>query len=302
MILIFRKYYISFLLLLVSIHSFGQSRFQYPTSLSQFFTTYPLINPASIGSEDKLILRIGEQTNAGYFSRIHTIFALSEIALKTKSRKSHHALGLTFTNNKEGNLISFTRTYFQYAYHIEISEKWKLAAGISTGFLNLSIDQTITSGSVSSFAPDGSLGLYLYRDKEKIGFSGGQVLNQSIQVIAERIPIQRFYTFFYSRHIHLSPSATLIPSFVFSLRKEGITADLNVSMLLQNLFFVGVGYRYQRGSAYFIGLRNIAFLGGLNDFTVSYNAPWPAANLGNIQTFELVFAYKLKNKKVREDD
>lgn len=302
MILISRKYSISLLLILVSIYSFGQSRFQYPTALSQFFTTYPLINPASTGAEGKLALRIGEQTNAGYYSRIRTVCALSEIAFKIKSRKSHHALGLSFLSNKEGNLLSFTRAYIQYAYHLAISNDWKLAAGASTGFLNLSIDQTATSGSVSSFAPDGSLGLYLYRDKEKIGVSAGQVLNKSIRVITEQIPIQRFYTFFYSRDLLLSPSAKLIPSLIFSLRKEGLTADINASVLLQDVFFFGISYRYQRGSAYFIGIRNLAFLGGHNDLTVSYNAPWPAANLGNIQTFELVFAYKIKNKTAYADN
>lgn len=204
-------------------------------------------------------------------------------------------------NNKDGNLIAFKRVYLQYSYHLAISEKWKLATGVSAGFLNLSINQTATSRSVSSFTPDGTLGLYLYRDKEKIGFSSGQIFNNSIRVIYEQIPIQRFYTFFYSRHILLSPATELIPSVIFSTIK-GQTANLNLSVLLQDLFFFGLSYRYQKGSAYFLGLRDFVFLDGLCDFTVSYNAPWPASNLGNIQTFELVLSYKIKSREAREND
>src|SRR5690606_24166752 len=126
-------------------------------------------------------------------------FALSELSFKTKNKKSHHALGIAFMNKKEGNLLSFNRVYLQYAYHLAISKEWKIASGISAGFLNLSIDQSSTSKGVSSYAPDGSFGFWLYRDKEKIGFSSAQILNKSIQVIYERIPIQRYYTFIYSR-------------------------------------------------------------------------------------------------------
>lgn len=281
------------LVLLLSGNAFGQNTFEYPTTFSQFFNHYPLLNPGATGTESRAVFRTGNQFNSDLYNRIRCFFALAEFQLNKD--KNLHAMGLSFMNNKEGNLLDFNRAYFQYAFHLSLSEEWKLSSGITLGFLNFSAEQTSSSARISSYAPDGSLGLWLYRDKEKIGFSFAQMFDKSLRVINEQILINRFYRMIYSRSFSLSPYIKFIPAAQLAINKKLREADLNTSFLLKDLVMIGVSYRFDKGTAYFFGLNNFLFLGNPLDLSFSYNTLWPSSNLSNIQTFELILAYKLQN-------
>lgn len=288
-----KSYSVCFLIIFLSFEVHAQSNFLYPPGFSQFFNYQSFINPSATGKDNKLSLLAGERLNAGYFSRIRTFFATGEYARK-KDEGSGHGFGLSFMNHKEGSLFSFNRMYVQYAYHLSVSENWKISGGISLGLLNLSVDPTPTSQGVSSFAPDGSVGFLFYRDKEQIGVSSSQILDRSIELLSQPLPIKRYYRFLYSRKIKLAPRTTFTPWLFYTRKKERAELDIHGSFLIEDLIFAGLSYQLQRGTVYFLGVRDFSFLGGLTDLTVSYSVPWPSTNLGNIQTVEIVMAYKLK--------
>ena len=197
-------------------------------------------------------------------------------------------------NNKEGDLLEFNRSYLQYALHLPISEVWTLSSGVSVGFLNFSATQTVTASSISSFAPDGSIGLWLYRDRELFGWSASQLFNKPIWVVQERIPINRFYRFIYARTIPLSPHIKCTPGFQVAFNSKLIGADLNASLLLKDVVMLGASYRTHRGTSYLFGFKDLTFIKNQLDVLFSYNTPWPNANFTYIQTYELSLSYSIK--------
>lgn len=284
----------SFMLFFITASVFSQTTLQYPVSFSQFFNQYSMLNPAATGCNTRVGFAAGEQVYAGYYSRVRSFFASADYSLKKDLKLPRQALGLSFMNSKEGTILSFNRAYLQYAYHLPVSEHLSISAGASLGFLNFHADQTSTSGSVSSFAPDGSVGLMVASEKHRAGVSSAQLFNKPLTVIAERIPIKRFYRFYYSGRFRISPTVIFLPMMLYTWKAERSDLDLNTSFLLHELVTVGVSYRYQRGSSYFFGLNNLLFMGGQTSMMVSYNAPWPAGTLGNIQSVEIVLSYALK--------
>jgi type IX secretion system PorP/SprF family membrane protein len=284
-------------LILLSEYASGQSTFQQPVTFSQFFNYYSFLNPAATGTESKNTFKVGNQFNSGLYTRIRCFFALAEHQFQ-KEKKTGHGIGISFMNNKEGNLLDFNRVNVQYAVQIPLSEAWNLSSGISLGLINFHATQTGTSSDISSFALNGGLGLWLYRPKEKIGISSAQIFNNSIRVINETIPLKRFYRFIYSRTFTLSPSVKCISSVQSGINMAVRDADLNVSMLLNDLILTGVSYRFNRGSAYFVGIKDFSFMGGEVSATFAYNLLWPGVNPTNLQTVELVLSYKtLPSKK-----
>jgi type IX secretion system PorP/SprF family membrane protein len=273
---------------------FAQSVIQYPNSLSQFFNYYAFLNPAAIGTQNKFGLQVGEQAHTGNYSRIRYFFAHAEGTVNHKEHHRGHAYSVSFTNNREGNLLSIKRIYLQYAYHLALTDKWNISGGISAGLINFAAEQTSSSGQISSFAPDGGLGLWLYSDKEKIGISSAQILDRHLLVINERIPIQRFYRLIYSRNFTLTSELQWVPSALFTLKREGLDADVNGSIILKDKVLLGLSYRHHRGSAFIFGIKDLSVFNGLGNITLSYNPPWPAPQLGNIQAFEMIMSYTIR--------
>lgn len=294
MFTIIRKCCYCLLLFFTATYTFSQTTLQYPVSFSQFFNQYSLLNPAATAVDTRASFRSGEQVHAGYYSRVRSFFATADYSLKKDLTHARQGLGVSFMNSKEGSVFSFNRAYLQYAYHLPVSDHLNISAGASLGFLNFHADNTSTSGTISTFAPDGSIGLLISSEKHRLGISSAQIFNKTILVSIERIHINRFYRFYYSGRLRISSTVAFLPMVLYTLKKERSELDLNTSFLIRELIMFGVSYRYQRGTSYFFGLRDLQFMGGQTSMMVSYNAPWPSSTLGNIQSFEVVLSYALK--------
>ena len=281
-------------MVLLSGDLFAQSVIQYPNSLSQFFNFYAFLNPAAMGTENKLDLRVGEQVHTGNYSRFRYFFAHAENTASNEDNTQGHAYGITFMNNREGNLLSLKRVYLHYAYHLPLTGRWRISGGISAGIINFSAEQTISASQISTFTLDGGLGLWLYSDKEKIGISSGQVLNNHLRVIHERIAIKRFYRFIYCRSFTLNSQIQVVPSVLLTFKKEGLDMDLNSTFVLHQKVRCGLSYRHHKGSAFIFGLQDLSLFNGSSNLTLSYNSPWPAPELGNIHAFEMIIAYMIR--------
>ncbi len=288
-----KKYLFSLFLFSQAGYLFSQTTLQYPISFSQFFNQYSIINPAATAADAKFTFRSGEQVHSGYFSRVRSFYASGEYSFKKDLKLARNALGLSFMNNVEGSILSFNRTYLQYAYYLPLSEQLTVSAGAALGFVNFHADQTSTSGSVSSFAPDASIGLMLSSKQHRFGISSGQIFNKSILVVTEQIPISRFYRFYYTDRFFISPVVSFLPAVLYTLRKEGGNIDLNASFLIRDLVAAGISYRYRLGTSYFFGFKDFNFMKGKTNLMFSYNAPWPSGVLGNVQSFEITLSYSL---------
>src|SRR3954469_4012337 len=79
----------------------AQSGSGLPVQFIQFFKTYALINPASIGKDSSIELSTGNKSLTGAFSGVRTFYANGHAQLNArKKNKSRHVIGLTFINDK----------------------------------------------------------------------------------------------------------------------------------------------------------------------------------------------------------
>ena len=65
---------------------------------------YPFINPASIGSTEKIEAILGSKNHIGNFSAISTNFAGVFASIKKSSQRPFNVIGLRFDNDQKGNI------------------------------------------------------------------------------------------------------------------------------------------------------------------------------------------------------
>jgi type IX secretion system PorP/SprF family membrane protein len=283
------------------IHANAQPNERYPIVFSQFYNFSALINPALLQTNHNINVTASNQFHRAPFNQIRT--AIFDADIKIPHNQSKSILGVTFINDREGQLLRYTRAALRYGVHIPLNEKWYMSGGASLGFVNLSIDQTVSSGSISSFAPDIALGLAVYSDKTWIGFSSGQISNASLQVDISKVRLPRYYSIFLKRHFEISPFFKIIPSAVIRLRDSyynPVLWDLNVNAQLQQYFLAGCGYSSSLGFNFNVGIHEYYFLSNPLSLTFSYNTGLASQVLAKIESFELTVRYSIIKKSNTE--
>ena len=275
----------------------AQPNERYPIVFSQFYNFSALINPALLQANHNSNVTASNQFHRTPFNQIRT--AVFDADIKVSHNQSKSIFGLTFINDREGPLLRYSRAALRYGVHIPLNEKWYMSGGASVGFINLSIDQTVSSGSISSFAPDIALGLAVYSDKIWIGFSSSQISNASLQVDIAKVRLPRYYSIFFKQHFEVSPFFKVIPSAVIRLRDSyynPVLWDLNLSAQLQQYFLAGCGYSSSLGFNFNVGIHEYYFLSNPLSFTFSYNTGIGSQVLAKIESFELTLRYSIIKK------
>ncbi len=222
----------------------------------------------------------------------------------------HHGIGFTIINDKTGPLNRFA-AYGTYSYHLGLSPTTSLAAGISAGFTNMSLDASklnfggttvdpavASSGVINRLKPDISAGLWLYSKDYFLGIAAQQIIPEQLAFSDNTVYLQNgkllphiFISAGY--RMQLSDDISLLPSTLIRyISPLPLGFDFNAKLQYQDLIWVGGSYRYQDGFAAMVGVnlnRNI-------NIGYSYDVQTSSLNTVSKGTHEILIGFLLGNK------
>lgn len=266
----------------------AQSGAGLPVQFIQFFKTNHLINAASIGKDSAIEVSTGNKSLTGAFSGVRTFYVLASVQLNAPKKKSKHVIGLTFINDKEGSFINRNRAALQYAFHLPVSKKSILSAGVAAGVINYAYKASNISAGGSAFAPNLDVGLWWHRRTFNIGVSGNQLIASKLTPIDETYTIERYYNVAADKTFLLSPYFSLTSAFnVRWYEGDAYNADLALILLIQQNVTTAVGYKYEKGASVAGGLEDIKL--GRHQLKMMFSYYFPLTNVSgyNPQAYEL---------------
>jgi type IX secretion system PorP/SprF family membrane protein len=303
---------------------------------TQYILNQYIINPALTGIENYVDVKVSHRAQwvglldapvTSYIS-IHgpigksddkvtaTSFKKSGINPRGKSywdeyvtSRPHHGIGMQIINDRTGPLNHFSM-YGTYAYHVGISTKTNLSAGIGAGMTNVSLNAdklefdtpvdpaVYGSGVINNFKFDANAGIYLYSANYFVGISAMQLVpskiaysNNAVKKLDGTFEPHFFatagYRFSLGDDFNITPSVMIKYINPLPTQFEG-----NVKLQYQDLMWVGGSYRQADGIAGMVGL-NIS-----NTMNIGYSYDYTSSKLNNYTrgTHEFVVGFLLGNK------
>ncbi len=258
----------------VSVSAFAQQDAQY----TQYMFNGLVLNPAYAGSR--------EATSITAIYRNQWVKMPG--APKTLSASVHTAVGekngvgLMLESDQIGAHSRFS-LYGSYAYRLLLGEG-KLSLGVQAGILNYSSDWSKVNnikdaddpnfvGQDSKLLPNFGIGAYYYLERFYVGASIPHLLNGALDDLEKTSVYDRHYFLTSGAVFDISPAVKLKPSILIKSVPSAapISADLNLSFLIQDALWVGGSYRF--GDAVAL-LMEYQFVNGLRlgysyDFNIS---------------------------------
>jgi len=243
-----REIVASVVLMLFSIVSWAQQDAQF----SQYMFSGMYLNPAYAGFKELLTVNtFYRQQLAGFDGAPNTVTFSVDAPIAQKKM----GIGLILSNDQVGLTNEFS-TYFVYAYRLRITEESSLSFGLGAGLYRFALkpgdvvdeDPIYEAGITSSFKPDLKFGMFYNTQTYYLGISATNLLSPHLSRDLDAnnlVPIkstQFFLTGGIARPIN--ENYVIKPSFLYKQDFNGIaTFDLNVSVFLYNLLWVGTSYR-----------------------------------------------------------
>ncbi|GEO08146.1 PorP/SprF family type IX secretion system membrane protein [Segetibacter aerophilus] len=221
----------------------------------------------------------------------------------------HAGIGLTILNDRTGPLNRFS-AYGTYAYHIGISSKTSLSAGISAGIKNttlnagkLSFDVPVDpavagSGYLNRLTPDMNAGIWLYSADYFAGLSAQNIIPSKIKFSEDTVKLAggrqiphmfltAGYRFFVNDDVSFLPSALI--KYVTS---TPVSFDVNAKLQYRDFLWVGASMRYKDSWAAMAGL-NIS-----NAINIGYSYDITTSQLNTVSrgSHEIVVGFLLGNR------
>ena len=327
-----KRFYLNFFFTLISIVAFAQQKPHY----TQYIMNNYIINPAIGGIENYIDVKLSVRNQwvgidgapKTFYATIHgpigkKDYRTTATYFETKgmnprgqsywqdysSAAPHHGLGMTVVNYSTGYINRLTG-YATYSYHIGLTDKTSLAAGIGLGFsaISLKLDKVtlansfdpavnLASTSVKKINPELNAGLWLYSDLYFMGIAAQQIIPVKLSLVdntlykSTLIP-HLFGTF--GLRVPISEDINGLPSIMVRyIASAPIGVDVNFKAQYRDLLWVGGSYRKGVGFSAMTGV-NIA-----NKFNVSYSYDLNNSKymLGTINkgTHEIVLGFLLNN-------
>jgi len=222
----------------------------------------------------------------------------------------HAGVGLTIINDNTGPLNRFA-AYGTYAYHIGLSPRTNISAGISAGFTNLSLDAskldfgTTTvdpavagSGVINRIKPDVSAGIWLYSKDYFVGLSAQQIVPQNVTFSDNSVSLTNgklvphlFLSAGY--RMPISDDVSFLPSMLIRyISPLPIGYDVNAKFQYQDILWLGASYRYNDGFAAMMGVN----LNHSINIGYSYDVQTSRLNTVSRGTHEILIGFLLGNK------
>lgn len=225
------------------------------------------------------------------------------------SAEQHHGAGLQIIDDATGPLKNFS-AYGTYAYHIGISPRTSLSAGIGAGISRYSLDASKLVFGSTTIDPavysneltnrtnfDMSAGLYLYSADYFVGLSAQQIIpsklnysNNLLTTSGKTVPhifATAGYRFLMTDDINFTPS--LMFKYIEPLPLQ---VETNLKFQFRDVLWFGGGYRYKDGGTAMAGLHvsNLLTVGYSYDYTTS------GLNTYSKGTHEFLLGFIIGNK------
>lgn len=221
----------------------------------------------------------------------------------------HHGVGFQVVNDQTGPLSNLA-AYATYAYHLGLSPRTSLSAGVGLGVTKLSlnasklsfatpVDPAVANSSViNRVRPDLTAGVYLYSADFFVGLSAQQVVPQRIafsdntvkktegRAIPHLFATAGFRTLL-SDDLNLTPS--VLVKYITPIKPQ---VDLNAKLQYRDLLWAAVSYRSEDAVAAMVGLSvsNTFNVGYSYDYTTSGLSPYSRG------THEVVLGFLIGNR------
>ena len=324
-----RKILLFFLLFFIAYHSKAQQRPQY----TQYIFNNYLLNPALSGIENYLDLKVGYRKqwtgieNAPQTSFVAAHWNMSDEYLwknplslpdneddpmsknymqNYTSSPAHHGMGVIAVLDKAGP-ISRIDANINYAYHLQLNDKFNLSVGAAVGLTRIGLDvnmlvlehendPAISNTITSQLKPDLSLGTWLYGARFFVGASVQQLIPQKLAFTTNAITIDGkeaphfFFTAGYK--LSLDEEISAVPSIMVKrLNPTPASIDLNLKVSFKDRFWLGGSYR--KGDSY-------SAMAGFNmkklvNFTDSYDLTTSELSKVTNGSHEIVLGLQLNN-------
>ncbi len=226
------------------------------------------------------------------------------------STDPHAGVGVTILNDRTGPLNRFSFNA-SYAYHLPVSEKTTISAGVSAGFQNMTLhtseldfgtdhpyDPAIASNDqLNRLRPDINAGLWLYSADYFAGIAAQNIVPTELSFANDSVKLQHGkliphlflsggYRFMLSDDISFLPSVM-----VRYVNPLPVSFDINAKFQYRDLLWAGASYRREDGYAAMIGMNvNSTFnIGYAYDYTTS------KLNTFTKGTHEIVLGFLLGN-------
>lgn len=222
----------------------------------------------------------------------------------------HHGIGLQVVNDKTGPLNRFS-AQATYAYHIGLTPRTSLAAGVGAGIANTSLNRSklnfgntvidpavYNSGELNNMKPELSAGLWLYSAEYFVGLSAQQVVPQPLRFSESTVSVDKgrlvphlFFTTGY--RFFLTDDVSALPSVMFKyVQPAPVQVDLNMKFQYRDLLWAGAGIRMKDGVNAMVGM-NIS-----NTFHVGYAYDYTTSRLNTVSrgTHEILIGFLIGNK------
>ena len=229
----------------------GQSEVvRYPVRFSQYYNSYPLLNPSTAGSFSKLELSFGNKRLIGNFSNISSYYfnANLRISPMKEENKPFSTMGILLYNDREGKYLNRSRFYLIYAWHGNLTQKIKFSGGFQIGGMNYAVKGTPLSGDGSDLKPDAAVGFQIYNHKFHAGISVNQVFNSKVQpleeitLLAPYLNITGDWKYEISEPLLFTPNiAVFVPLSAYDKNTNNILVDFNLNLTINHILFISAG-------------------------------------------------------------
>jgi type IX secretion system PorP/SprF family membrane protein len=221
----------------------------------------------------------------------------------------HGGIGFTMINDKTGPLNRFGASA-TYAYHIGISNRTSIAAGVSAGIqsmtLNTSklnfevpVDPAVAgSGYLNRLSPDINAGLWLYSASAFAGLSMQQIIPSKLKFTGDSVTLTGGklvpHTFLTAGvRVPVGDDVSFLPSVLVKyLAPLPVGVDVNAKLQYQDFLWLGGSLRYKDGFAAMVGLSVN------NTFNIGYSYDITTSRLNTVShgSHEIMIGFLLGNR------
>lgn len=228
---------------------------QQDAGFSMYFFNPVYVNPGYAGSREAFS---GTLVHRSQWVGMPGSPTTQSLSMHTALPNSRVGLGLQVYNDKEGPLRN-TGINLTYAYHLPINETTKLSFGLTGMLNNLRIgfdeinvddnnDKAFIGNSASTWVPDATVGVYLYKSRFYAGVSVNHLFQSKFDFTnASGSDLSRFNRQFYANSgvvIPVTKSIDFRPSVLLKyVTAAPVVGEIDGSLIFFQKFFIGAGFR-----------------------------------------------------------
>ncbi len=271
---------------------------QQQATISQYMFNGLAINPAYAGSHDAL--------SASFLTRFQNVGLpgapnSQTLSIHSPILEKRIALGLMVIHDKIG-VIGQTGVNGIYAYRIPMSNKATLSFGLQVGVSTYNAAYTsldtyqadpLFAKDIRQTRPNFGAGIYYTKPLWYLGLSMPHMMNNVFQrgnnfeTVYQNIPVilSGGYVF------ELNEMLKLKPNFLFKIvDKRAVEVDLNANLLLDEVLWVGVSYKFNNATSFLIELQATDQF----RFGYSYSLTTGPIRTADFGSHELLLQYRFK--------